>query len=248
MRWILIVSLCALPFALGACGGGGDTAGDDTAAQPAGGAGSATPALSPEARAALTPDEVIDLLKAGNSRYARGEATRFQTSIEGRKGAGADQPLAVVFACAELGVPPELILDCDPGTIHTNAMAGNVLNDDVTGSLEYACVVAGAKAVVVLGHTGCGTIRTAIDGAEPANLAGLLLRIDPAVESVRGHEGARTSGNPEFVDEVVRQNSYLTRDRILRTSRELQEFERAGDIVIVSAIYHPESGLVTFLR
>jgi len=155
-------------------------------------------------------------------------------------------PCAVVLGCIDSRVPAEIIFGQGIGDIFNIRVAGNVLNDDVIGSMEFACKLAGAKLIVVLGHTRCGAVRGACDEVQLGKLTGLVNKIKPAVEAIRGQVDYGKSDNPEFLDEVARQNVVDVIEAILKGSKVLAEMESKEKIEIVGAMYHVESGLVEF--
>jgi carbonic anhydrase len=197
---------------------------------------------------ALTPDEVITALMDGNARFVAGELTdpdideRIATSATGQ------YPKAVVLSCLDSRVPVELVFDQGIGDVFVGRVAGNIENVDQLGSMEFATKLSGSKLVMVLGHSGCGAIKGAVDGAELGNLTALLKKIRPAVDEVEGFgPDERTSKNAEFVDKVVEENVRLTVADIREKSPVLAELERAGEIKIVGAIYDLETGKVRLL-
>jgi carbonic anhydrase len=151
----------------------------------------------------------------------------------------------VILSCIDSRAPAEIILDARIGDTFNARIAGNVANDDVLGSLEFACAVAGAKVVLVMGHTACGAIKGAIDGAQLGNLTGLLNKIKPAVNATH-YEGERASKNGEFVDAVAKTNVQLTIGAIRERSEVLAGLEKDGKIKIVGSMYQLVGGRVDF--
>src|SRR5277367_2667543 len=162
-----------------------------------------------------------------------------------RATAGGQYPAAVILSCIDSRAPAEIILDARIGDTFSARVAGNIANDDLLGSLEFACAVAGAKVVLVMGHTACGAIKGAIDGAQLGNLTGLLNKIKPAVDATH-YEGERTSKNAEFVDEVATTNVRLTVGAIRKHSDVLASLEKDGKIKIVVSMYRLVGGRVDF--
>ena len=139
--------------------------------------------LTKAQRDEMTPDEIIVLMKQGNERFRRGERMTRDYIAEQRAAANGQHPAAVILSCIDSRAPAEVIMDLGIGDVFNSRVAGNISNDDILGSMEFACKVAGAKVVLVMGHTSCGAIKGAIDGVKLGNLTGLLAKIHPAVEA-----------------------------------------------------------------
>jgi carbonic anhydrase len=206
---------------------------------------SSAAALSKEKRDRLTPDQVLDMLKQGNERFRAGEASPHNYLAQKRATVAGQYPAAVILSCIDSRAPAEIILDTGIGDTFSARIAGNIVNEDLLGSLEFACALAGAKVVLVMGHTACGAVRGAIDGAQLGNLTGLLDKIKPAVEATH-YDGERTGQNAEFVDEVAKSNVRLTIGEIRRRSEVLAALERDGKIALVGSMYHLAGGRVDF--
>ncbi len=153
---------------------------------------------------------------------------------------------ALILSCIDSRAPAETIMDLGIGDCFNARVAGNIANDDILGSMEFACKLAGAKVVLVMGHTSCGAIKGAIDNAQLGNLTGLLAKIRPAVQATQ-YEGERSAKNYGFVDAVARKNVELTITDIHRRSTVLADLESSGAIRIVGAMYNIETGLLEFL-
>ena len=202
--------------------------------------------LTQEQRDALTPDEVIKSLKEGNERFVNNDLTARDHSAQVRKSAIGQFPKAVVLSCLDRRVPVEDVFDKGIGDIFVGRVAGNFVNEDLLGSMEFGCKVAGAKVILVLGHEHCGAVKSAIDDVKLGNITAMLSKIRPAVEKVT-YEGDRTSGNPEFVHQVCESNVKNTIEQIRQNSPILKEMEDSGQIKIVGAVYDMDTGEVTFL-
>lgn len=203
-------------------------------------------ALTKEQRDRLTPDEVIAHLKRGNQRFREGKPDPHDYRAQKRSSAEGQYPSAIVLGCIDSRAPAEIILDSGIGDTFNARIAGNVVNDDVLGSMEFACAVAGAKAILVLGHTACGAIKGAIDDVEMGNLTGLLARVKPAITATT-YDGDKSSKNPAYVDAVARTN-VLNAARVIRQrSNILADLENKGSLKIVGAMYDLANGQVTFL-
>jgi len=201
--------------------------------------------LTKEKREKMTPDEVIRQMKAGNERFRSGKPQHRDLMREVKATTKAQYPAAVVFSCIDSRAPTELILDFGIGDIFSGRVAGNVADEDVLGSMEFACKVAGSKVVLVMGHTGCGAIKGVIDGVELGNLTALLSKIRPAVEATR-YTGERSAKNYAFVDAVARENVVMTIANVRQRSPVLRDLESAGSIKIAGAMYNLETGAVEF--
>ncbi|GAB2810219.1 carbonic anhydrase family protein [Dyella kyungheensis] len=202
-------------------------------------------ALSKEQRDAMTPDQVIAMLKEGNERFRAGKMQGHDYLAQKRASAGGQYPAAVILSCIDSRAPAEIILDAGIGDTFNARIAGNIANDDLLGSLEFACALAGSKLVLVMGHTACGAIKGAIDNAKLGNLTGLLDKIKPAVAATQ-FSGERTSKNDAFVDAVAATNVRQTVEDIRRRSDVLAGMEKDGKIKIVGSMYHLAGGKVEF--
>ncbi len=203
--------------------------------------------LTAEEQAALTPQKVLTMLEDGNERFVAGTITSRDHSAQIRLAAEGQFPKAVVLSCLDSRVPVEDVFDRGIGDIFVARVAGNFENTDILGSMEFATKVAGAKVVLVLGHKDCGAVKATIDGAELGNITAMLKNIQPAVDAVPGFEGARTSSNIEFLNEVTEMTVRETVNRIRENSPVMREMEDAGEIRIVGALYDMTTGEVEIL-
>ena len=204
--------------------------------------------LTAEQQQQLTPAQVIDILKQGNDEFAKDSLTVRNNTERVRDAAMGQYPKAVILSCLDSRVPVEDVFHRGIGDIFVVRVAGNVVNEDILGSMEYACKVSGSKLVVVLGHEGCGAVRSAIDNVELGNITGLLAKIKPAVERSKAHfQGGLTSSNPEFVEAVCRHNVEVAIEKIRHESLILKDMEDKGDIKIVGAVYDMHTGKVEFM-
>jgi carbonic anhydrase len=202
-------------------------------------------ALTKDLRDQLTPDQIIEMMKQGNERFRTGRMSPHDYLAQKRATIAGQYPAAVILSCIDSRAPAEIIFDARIGDTFNARVAGNIANDDLLGSLEFACAVAGAKVALVMGHTACGAIKGAIDGAQLGNLTGLLNKIKPAVDATH-FEGERSSKNGEFVDEVAKTNVRLTIGEIRERSNVLASLEKDGKIKIVGSMYHLIGGRVEF--
>ena len=204
-------------------------------------------ALTKEQRDALTPDQVIEMLKAGNERFRAGKMQGHDYLEQKRASAGGQYPAAAILSCIDSRAPAEILLDTGIGDAFNARVAGNIANDDIIGSLEFACAAAGAKVVLVMGHTACGAVKGAIDNVELGHLTGLLEKIKPAIPATT-FTGEKTSKNPDYVDAVAAANVRRTVEEIRRQSSVLAGLERQGKIKLVGSMYHLVGGRVEFLQ
>jgi carbonic anhydrase len=202
-------------------------------------------ALTKELRDKLTPEQIIQAMKNGNKRFRMGIRKERNYLREQKASAKGQYPAAVLLTCIDSRAPAEVIMDLGLGDIFNCRVAGNVRNADILGSMEFACKLAGAKVVLVMGHTACGAIKGAIDNAELGNLTGLLTKIKPAVEETT-YTGERLAKNYAFVDAVARKNVEMTVAGIRKDSPVLAELEAKGEIKITGAMYNLETGAAEF--
>lgn len=205
---------------------------------------SANLVLSAAEQAALTPDDIIVIFQRGNERFVSGDMTSRDHSAKVREAALGQYPKAIALSCIDSRVPVEDVFDLGIGDIFVARVAGNFENTDILGSMEYATKVSGSKLILVLGHTECGAIKSAIDGVELGNITEMLANIKPAIDSLAGYSGEKTSGNTEYVRQVTEQNVRLTIDNIRKRSPIIAQLEQAGDVKIVGAIYDMHTGVV----
>lgn len=202
-------------------------------------------ALTKSERDNLTPDQIIESLKEGNRRFRLGKMHSHDYLAQKRATVGGQYPAAVILSCIDSRAPAEIILDTRIGDTFNARIAGNIANEDLLGSLEFACAASGAKVILVMGHTGCGAIKGAIDHVELGNLTGLLEKIRPAVDETQ-YAGDRSGKNNEFVDAVAKTNVEHTIAAIRNGSTVLAPMETDGKIKIVGAMYHLNGGNVEF--
>jgi carbonic anhydrase len=202
-------------------------------------------ALTRDQRDKMTPDEILAIMKRGNERFRKGDEPKRDYLAEQKASAKGQYPAAVLLSCVDSRAPAEVIMDLGLGDVFNCRVAGNVANEDIFGSMEFACKVAGAKVVLVMGHTACGAVKGAIDNVELGNLTGLLARIRPAVKAT-DFDGERTSKNAAFVDAVARKSVELTMALILDKSPVLRELESKKAIKVAGAMYNLETAAVDF--
>ena len=201
-----------------------------------------------ETQAAISPIGAIEILSEGNRRFVKNQHADRDLLEQVSDTAGGQYPFATILSCIDSRVSAELIFDQGVGDIFSARVAGNIVNEDLLGSMEFACKLAGTKLILVLGHTSCGAVKGAVDNAQLGNLTTLLSKIQPAVSAVSEPADAemRTSGNLDFVDNVARKNVALTIENIRRDSPVLKEMEDDGAIKIVGGMYDIHNGEVSF--
>jgi len=199
-----------------------------------------------ETQVSMTPAEVLSRLKEGNARFVANRQASRDLMEQVRITGEGQYPFAVVLGCVDSRVSPELVFDQGIGDIFSARVAGNFVNTDILGSMEFACKVAGSKAIVVLGHTKCGAIMGACDNVQLGNLTGMLSNLLPAVDAVPAPPEGPTSQNAEFVQQVADKNVELTIEAIKKQSPVLNEMLENGEIAIVGAMYDVETGKVSF--
>jgi MFS superfamily sulfate permease-like transporter len=205
------------------------------------------PVLTKDLQTELTPAQTLEILKRGNERFTQGRPLNKNLLRQLDVTAEGQHPMAVVLSCIDSRTSAELIFDLGLGDIFSVRVAGNVVNEDILGSMEFACRVAGAKMIVALGHTACGAIKGACDSVHLGNLTGLLERIKPAVAAETQTTANRTSQNTEFVENVAQLNVGLALRNIMEHSPILAEMIRNHEIGIAGGIYDVKTGEVTFL-
>jgi len=205
--------------------------------------------LTAEEQAQLTPDVVLNVLKQGNKEFTEGNLTIRNNSERIRESALGQYPKAVVVSCLDSRIPVEDVFHRGLGDLFVARIAGNFVNEDILGSLEFACKVAGAKLILILGHEHCEAIKSAINGFELGNITTMLSKIKPAVVSAKAtFDGEnQTSSNPKFVNAVCIRNIEHAIDVIRTKSPILKEMEDKGEIKIIGGVYYMETGKVVFL-
>ena len=193
----------------------------------------------------LIPKDALRILVEGNDRFVQNEKVQRDLQNQVVETSKGQFPFAVILSCIDSRVPAELVFDQGIGDIFNVRVAGNIVNEDVLGSIEYSCKVAGSKAVVVMGHTKCGAVTAACNDVELGNITALLQKIKPAVDIIKAKGGAM---DDEGVEEVSLTNVRLSIDKIRAESPILSEMERNNEIEIVGALYDVSNGKVEFLE
>ena len=204
--------------------------------------------MTKEQQAALTPDAVLQDFMDGNKRFQSGNKTIRDHREQARKSAPGQFPKAVVLSCLDSRVPVEDVFDQGLGDIFVGRVAGNFINEDLLGSMEFACKVAGAKLVLVMGHQHCGAVKGAIDDVKLGNITAMLSKIKPAVQMSQDFAGDKTSKNDDFVKHVSENNVKYAMQQIREKSPILKEMEDKGEIKIVGAFYRLTDGTLEFVK
>src|SRR5210317_2469674 len=201
-----------------------------------------------ETQATMTPAKSLQFLKEGNLRFQNNLKANRNLLEQVNDTSEGQFPFATILSCIDSRVSSELIFDQGLGDIFSIRIAGNFVNEDILGSMEFACKLAGTKLIVVLGHTACGAVKGACDHARLGNLTALINKIEPAVEAVKEpqEESLRNSSNIDFVNTVAEKNVEMTIAEIRSSSPVLAEMEQNGEIDIVGAMYDISTGLVHF--
>jgi len=203
-----------------------------------------------ETQATMTPQKSLQYLKEGNQRFQNNLKANRNLLEQVNDTSDGQFPFATILSCIDSRVSAELVFDQGLGDIFSVRIAGNFVNEDILGSMEFACKLAGTKLIVVLGHTSCGAVKGACDDAKMGNLTKLIEKITPAVNAVAEPKdlSLRNSSNLEFVDTVAEKNVQLTIDRIHKESPILSEMEKNREILIIGAMYDINNGEVTFFE
>jgi carbonic anhydrase len=204
-------------------------------------------AFDKDAQAAITSEQALERLKAGNARFVAGHPVHCNPQSQVKATAGGQAPFAAVLGCMDSRTAPELVFDQRIGDIFAVRIAGNFVNTDILGSLEYATQVAGAKLIVVLGHTDCGAVKGAIDHVQLGNLTAALENIRPAVAEVADAGGARDSKNKKFVQRVAERNVTDAASQLTTRSKILASLTSEHKLVIVGAMHDVSTGTVSWL-
>lgn len=196
--------------------------------------------LTKEIQDSISPNRAVEMLKEGNQRFLDKNEQDRDLHLQVSQTSSGQFPYAVVLSCIDSRVPVELVLDQGVGDIFSARVAGNIINEDILGSIEYACGVAGSKAILVLGHTKCGAVTAACKGVELGNITALLSKVKPAIANIKQRDGEVE------VEEVTKANVHQSIKEIREKSSMLADLETEGKIKIVGAVYHVEDGRVSY--
>jgi len=204
--------------------------------------------LTKEMQSAITPAVALEILKDGNKRFVSNLKINRNLLQQANETSDGQHPFAVILSCIDSRTSAELIFDQGLGDVFSVRIAGNIINEDILGSMEFGCKVAGAKIIVVLGHTKCGAVKGACDGVALGNLTGLIAKIKPAVEQESITAENRNSSNGVFVENVAELNVSLSVKNILLKSPIIADMVKNGDIGIVGGIHDITTGEVKFFE
>ena len=219
-----------------------------SSSQPAAGTQRISHVTTAEEQARLTPDEVLQQFIEGNQRFHSGNVTHRDHTEQIRQSAPGQYPKAMVLGCVDSRVPVEDIFDQGIGDLFVGRVAGNFVNEDLLGSMEFACKVAGAKLIMVMGHQHCGAVKAAIDGVQLGNITTMLDKLKPAILMSQDFEGEKTSMNPLFVKHVAENNVRHNIQVIREKSPILREMEEKGEIRIAGMFYRLTDGTLKFIE
>ncbi|GAA0872655.1 carbonic anhydrase family protein [Gangjinia marincola] len=206
-------------------------------------------AFTKETQADITPQKALDRLLEGNKRFVSGNLEKQDYLDQVKDTATGQFPFAAVLSCIDSRVPVEVVFDHGIGHLFSARVAGNIVDEDMLGSIEYSCKVAGSKLVLVLGHTACGAVKGACDDVQLGNITALLSKIKPAVKATKTGDGeARDSSNITFVNDVVKNNVVMTIQNIRKESPVLKDMEEDGSIIIKGAVYDIATGKVNVVH
>ena len=199
-----------------------------------------------ETQTALTPEKALEILIEGNKRFVQNIKANRNLIEQVKETKDGQFPFAAILSCIDSRVPAEMVFDQGLGDIFSIRIAGNFINEDILGSMEFACKAAGAKLIVILGHSSCGAVKGACDHVELGNLTGLLNKIQPAIDLVN-EDGEKSSSNPSFVQKVADKNVEFAIQQLKEKSSVLKEMLDNREIGLVGAMYSVETGEVTFM-
>jgi carbonic anhydrase len=203
--------------------------------------------FTPDRQKATTPDEAIARLKAGNERFTTGKSINCDLMAQVKQTASNQSPFAAIVGCIDSRVAPELVFDQRIGDVFCARVAGAIVNTDIIGSLEYSTKVAGAKAIVVLGHNFCGAIKSAVDGVKLGNITALLKNFQPALATLTKADGHRDSHNDPLVQKVAEASARLTAQEIIKRSAIIKSLVDAKQVKIAAAMHDITTGKVNWL-
>lgn len=193
-----------------------------------------------------SPQVALQKLKEGNERFVNGKSTHKDYKAQVQETSQGQFPFAVILSCIDSRSPSEIIFDQGIGDIFNVRIAGNIVDEDVLGSMEFACKVTGSRLILIMGHSNCGAVKGACDEVKMGNLTALLAKIKPAVDAIPGYDEKRNSTNDEFVEKVSQKNVIMAMQNIRENSPILKEMIDNGEILLVGSMYDVKTGKVTF--
>lgn len=197
---------------------------------------------------ALTPDMVLQNLKNGNDRFVQNKMIHRNLIQQAYAAANAQYPEAAIISCIDSRIPVEQVFDAGIGDLFVGRVAGNFVNTDLLGSLEFSCKVSGAKLIVILGHSSCGAIKSAIDEVKMGNITAMLSNIQPAITLSQNFQSDKSSKNEAYTDLVAKNNVLHTIEVIKKDSPVLNEMLQNGSLKIVGAFYDLKTGIISFIE
>lgn len=203
--------------------------------------------FTPDRQKSIAPDDAIAQLKAGNQRFTAGKSVNCDLMAQVKQTASNQSPYAAIVGCIDSRVPPELVFNQHIGDVFCARVAGNIVNTDIIGSLEYSTKVAGARAIVVLGHNFCGAIKSAVDNVKLGNITALLKHLQPALATLTSADGHRDSRNDPLVQKVAEANARLTAASLTKRSPIIKALVDARQLKITAAMHDITTGKVTWL-
>ncbi len=206
------------------------------------------PLITKEIQQKMTPDEALDRLIAGNKRFVGRKMQGIDFLNKAKLTAKGQYPAAIILSCIDSRVPPEIVFDQNVGNMFATRVAANVINKDVLGGLEFATAVAGAKVIVVMGHDSCGAVRGACENVRLGHLTQLVNKIQPAIKLAKKETGKQNCNDPHFVDLAAEKNVRMVVKEIPEKSAIVRKLIANGKLKIVGAMYHLNTGEVTFLH
>ena len=198
-----------------------------------------------ETQAVITPEKALEILKDGNKRFVKNLKANRDLMAQVNETRDGQYPFAVILSCIDSRVPAEMVFDQGLGDVFSIRIAGNFINEDILGSMEFGCKAAGSKLIVIMGHSSCGAVKGACDHIELGNLTGLLNKIQPAIDAV-DEDGEKSSSNANFVQKVAEKNIEIAIQQLKEKSTVLKEMLEGGKIGLVGAMYSIDTGEVTF--
>lgn len=217
------------------------------AAKPASATGLECEVFTSARQSEITPTQAIERLKQGNERFVNGHSINCNLMRQVKETAEQQSPFAAIVGCIDSRVPPEIVFDQRIGDVFCARVAGNFANNDILGSLEYATEVAGAKAIIILGHSSCGAIKSAVDDVKMGHITNMLTNIHPAIAKIDNTVELRTSSNLQLVQKVAEEHTRITAESLISRSTLIKKRHAEGKLIITPAMHDIKSGKVTWL-
>jgi carbonic anhydrase len=202
--------------------------------------------MNSELLESMTPEVILQRFKDGNERFLEKKMLHRDYTRQVNATASGQHPYAIIVSCIDSRIPAEIIFDKGIGDVFNARVAGNFVNTDILGSIEYACKVSGAKLILIMGHSSCGAIKSACDHVKLGNITAMLANIQPSVDAVKGFEGVRNSKNDAFVQAVAKENVLRTKAKVLKDSPIIKDMVNHQQVVIACCMYDVATGQVEF--